>query len=89
MQARIVSARPGVQSSSRPAGSDICLPRDRFPGATGHLDFHDYTILFYTTNVFLISPFFIIDIFPPVVDTTNPIVFVIWVIPATEECRVP
>ena len=26
-------------------------------------------------------PFFIIDIFPPVVDTTNPIAFVIWVIP--------
>ena len=34
-------------------------------------------ISFYTTNVFLISPFFIMDTFPPVVDTTNPIAFVI------------
>ena len=48
-----------------------------------------FFISVYTTSAFLISPFFITVIFPAVADTTNPIAFVIWVIPATEECRVP
>lgn len=42
-----------------------------------------------TTNDFFIRPSFMIDIFPPLDETTNPIVLVIWLIPATDEWRVP
>ncbi len=42
-----------------------------------------------TTNDFFISPSFMIEIFPPLCETTSPIASVIWLIPATDECRVP
>ena len=48
-----------------------------------------FSVFFYNANLLTIIPFLKMLIVPPLSETTIPMAFVIRVIPAIEECRVP